>query len=435
MEREIVFTEPYDPPQPYYSEGLREKFKVEELQTPADEDNPQAFAKIGYEPNEAEYEARAQARVDAGGLESTVPNGFPPALSGPLVWCGTTLYGETQFIHNLTEADRNEIGQGLSKFKGSGLKGDQVSKDSFPLPNLGKNLENLRDQVYEGRGLAIVRGLEQEKYSATDLIVVYLGISSYIAERRGKQDQRGSMLVDRDTEPQTKDLSKQQVSICALFPWYMQLTSPPKPFHSDTVTDVLGLLTKSCSAQGGKSILASSWTVYNELAATRPDLIHVLAKPDWPFDTFGRDPPYYKRALLHFLDGKVFLNFSRRLLTGHPLRPRTKGIPGLTDAQAEALDAVHFTAYKHQFKTTMQAGDMRFINNMALLHCRTAFQDDNTSKRHLIRVWLNNEKMCWKLPPALQLAWARVFDDEERGRHWDVDPPEGFVRSRDDSCD
>ncbi|KAI9660053.1 MAG: hypothetical protein M1821_001405 [Bathelium mastoideum] len=355
MEREIVFTEPYDPPQPYYSEGLREKFKVEELQTPADEENPQAFAKIGYEPNEAEYEARAQAKVDAGGLESTVPNGFPPALSGPLVWCGTTLYGETQFIHNLTEADRNEIGQGLSKFKGSGLKGDQVSKDSFPLPNLGKNLENLRDQVYEGRGLAIVRGLEQEKYSATDLIVVYLGISSYIAERRGKQDQRGSML---------------------------------------------GRLPMFC----------------------------LLAR-------FGRDPPYYKRALLHFLDGKVFLNFSRRLLTGHPLRPRTKGIPGLTDAQAEALDAVHFTAYKHQFKTTMQAGDMRFINNMALLHCRTAFQDDNTSKRHLIRVWLNNEKMCWKLPPALQLAWARVFDDEERGRHWDVDPPEGFVRSRDDSCD
>jgi hypothetical protein len=46
------------------------------------------------------------------------------------------------------------------------------------------------------------------------------------------------------------------------------------------------MLTRSCAAEGGASVLASSWTVYNELAATRPDLIHVLAKDDWPFDTY-----------------------------------------------------------------------------------------------------------------------------------------------------
>ena len=76
-----------------------------------------------------------------------------------------------------------------------GLKGDAVSKDNFPLPTLGKDLEGLRDQVYQGRGLAIVRGLDPQKYAdPADLIVIYLGVSSYIAERRGKQDQRGSML-------------------------------------------------------------------------------------------------------------------------------------------------------------------------------------------------------------------------------------------------
>ncbi|KAL9096765.1 MAG: hypothetical protein Q9165_001253 [Trypethelium subeluteriae] len=340
MAHQVVFPQPYDPPQPYYSEGLRERFHVEDETAPADEGNPQSFANIQYEPNKAEYQAKTQARMRAGGLNKTLPDGFPQALSGPLVWDGSVVLSGKQFIHRLTETDQNEIEQGLS----NGLEGDKVSKDNFPLPNLGQQLEELRDQVYRGRGLAIVRGLEPQKYSATDLVVVYLGISSYIAERRGKQDQQGSTLVhinDTDTEPGERDLSKQQ----------------------------------------------------------------------------------------------VFLNFSRRLLTGHPHSPRTEGIPGLTEAQAEALDAVHFIAHRHQFKMAMEAGDLRFINNMAILHCREAFQDDDSSKRHLIRLWLNNEEMCWKLPPHLELAWARVFEDEERGRHWDVEPPLTRGRKRADSCD
>ena len=42
---------------------------------------------------------------------------------------------------------------------------------------------------------------------------------------------------------------------------------------------------KAKAELGGESLLASAWTVYNELAATRPDLVKALAKPDWHFDT------------------------------------------------------------------------------------------------------------------------------------------------------
>jgi len=42
---------------------------------------------------------------------------------------------------------------------------------------------------------------------------------------------------------------------------------------------------------------------------------------------------------------------------------------------------------------------------MSILHCREAFEDDADTKRHLVRVWLNNEERNWKLPSALKLAW------------------------------
>lgn len=64
-----------------------------------------------------------------------------------------------------------------------------------------------------------------------------------------------------------------------------ELLTKNKPFHTDTVCDCLCLVTKNCAAKGGHSILASGWAVYNEIAATRPDIIQELAKPNWPFDT------------------------------------------------------------------------------------------------------------------------------------------------------
>ena len=135
---------------------------------------------------------------------------------------------------------------------------------------------------------------------------------------------------------------------------------------------------------------------------------------------------------------KIITSFSRRLLVGHPPHlPRTGGIPGLTEAQAEALDAVHFIARRHEFRPRMEKGDLRFINNMAILHRREAFRNNAETYRHLVRIWLNNDLACWKLPMPLRLAWARVFDDEEREEHWDLEPPmEGGKISRvAGSCD
>jgi hypothetical protein len=59
-------------------------------------------------------------------------------------------------------------------------------------------------------------------------------------------------------------------------------TSERQVFHTD-IGDVVALFSLSESATGGESFLSSSWRVYNELAATRPDLIRTLAEP-WPFE-------------------------------------------------------------------------------------------------------------------------------------------------------
>jgi Taurine catabolism dioxygenase TauD, TfdA family len=116
-----------------------------------------------------------------------------------------------------------------------------------------------------------------------------------------------------------------------------------------------------------------------------------------------RNPPYHQRALLHLCDGKPILNFSRRVLTGSSESPRAPGIPPITEAQAEALDAVHFSALKHSLELDLKAGDMCFINNLVIMRSRQNFVDDGDSKRYHLRLLLNYPEKGWRIPEGLRL--------------------------------
>jgi len=206
-------------------------------------------------------------------------------------------------------------------------------------------------------------------------------------------------------------------------------TGDAQPFHADVFTDLLALYYLQVAKKGGETLLASSWTIYNELAATRPDIIKTLASDDWVHDLRGMTPAYHKQALLFEEDNKVILNFARRIHTGSAGKPRSKDIPPLTEEQAEALDAVHFCALKHSIELLMQRGDMYFVNNLAVLHSRYAFHDDENNTRHALRLWLHNTERAWKLPEGLKVEWDRTFAPlEEVADHYDIDPFEDKVK-------
>ncbi|KAK7211676.1 hypothetical protein V2G26_018854 [Clonostachys chloroleuca] len=406
---------------PYYSSGIRERFLLHALHSPATIKNIK-YAELDYEFDPIAYQKRSLARVATEKLPKTLPKGWPAAVRGPLAWSGKDFPDETPFIYMISDEENQEIANALARFSKLGIKPEKVTPELFPLPTLQRRLQKIQDEIYYGRGLAILRGLNIDGLSDEQLTVLYLGVTCYVAGVRGKQDQRGSMIMhvlSRDDEDAVHNKLIE------------------KPYHTDTSCDCLCLLTKACAASGGRSLISSAWNVYNILAATRPDLIHTMMQANWPFDTSGRYPPYVNRPILYLHDGKIIMNVSRRQLCGHPNDPRTPGIPGLTEAQAEALDAIHAIAREHEIKTTMQQGDIRFLNNMALLHRRETFYDDDQSKRHLMRLWLHNPKQCWGLPRTLRIAWARIFEDMEREAHWDMSPVRegGRILRTGQSCD
>ncbi|KAG5642401.1 hypothetical protein DXG03_002833 [Asterophora parasitica] len=324
---------------------------------------------IDYHPDEAKYRAR-EARLLAENpdrVNASLPDSFPKQVAGPIVWEGKDWTSEDQWVHHLSADELQEINQALNHFKGLDKPLGYVGKDTFPLPTLSATLRGLAGELYSGRGFFVLRTLPLDTYSREDIAIVYAGISSHVGSARGKQDGTGAVLSH------IKDLSvshaheKGGIGNSAY-------TTDKQVFHTD-VGDLIALMALQSAAEGGTSRISSGGRVYNELAATRPDIINTLSKP-WPLDSFGGDPGYTLRPLLYHEDGHAIIQYSRRHFTGYNAQKRSPNIPPITEEQAEALDAVHFLAEKYSLGLNFQKGDIQYINSMGLLHARDAFRDD-----------------------------------------------------------
>ncbi|KAF8435248.1 hypothetical protein BGX38DRAFT_1100479 [Terfezia claveryi] len=377
---------------------------------------------IDWQPNFAKYGERVKRnklKRAVPGLNTELPFGYPREISSPLVWSGPELkeQGEDKYVFHLTPAEIRETEGALEAFKASKQSMSAISPLSFPLPNLGLRIASIANQLDFGCGFFVLRGFEPRNYSSSDNVILYAGIASYVADKRGRQDEHGNLLlhlIDLGSKVAPDNVRQAPYSNVA------------QPFHTD-LGEIIGLYTLEQAARGGRSKLASTGKVYNELAALRPDHVYTLQKPDWVFDRFGQSPPYLTRPLLYrdAETNNITLAFSRRLLTGSKVSPRSKGIPPMTEDQAEVLDAVHFTAEHHCISLDCKRGDMQFWNNLALLHAREGFKDDPESGnvRHLLRLWLKRENSPWKSPEPLQGLLEEVYGESSGiAERWPLKP-------------
>ncbi|KAJ2922251.1 hypothetical protein H1R20_g14844, partial [Candolleomyces eurysporus] len=365
---------------------------------------------IGYHPDEAKWRARTATRLaeDPSLPNTPLPDGFPAQVSGPIVWAGNDWQTEDQWVYKLSDEELQEIDSALRHFKG---------KDTFPLPTLSPVLKDFARELYQGRGFFVLRTIPIEKYSREELAIIYAGISSHVGSARGKQDGTGAVLAHIKDLTVSHAHEKGGIGNSAY-------TTDKQVFHTD-VGDLIALMALETAAEGGTSKISSGGKIYNELAATRPDLVKTLSEP-WPLDSFGGDPGYTTRPLLYHVpvngDSKIVFQYSRRHFTGYGPQKRSPNIPPITEAQAEALDAIHFLAEKYSLGLNFQKGDIQYINSLGLLHARDEFRDSPEKTRHLVRLWLRNDELAWRTPDPLQGIWTRLYSIAPEDQRFPLEP-------------
>jgi hypothetical protein len=139
-----------------------------------------------------------------------LPPRFPRQLRGPMVWTGQTL-NEQEYTYELSAMEVQELEQAMQHFyscsyhlisrllliaSGLELDGEFINVENFPLPNLGPNLRACAKSVHNAVGFAVLKGLDSRNYTAEENALLFLGISSYIGNRRGRQDIQGSMISE-----------------------------------------------------------------------------------------------------------------------------------------------------------------------------------------------------------------------------------------------
>jgi hypothetical protein len=329
-------------------------------------------------------------------------------IEGPSAWIGAEMCGrEAEWSYRLSASEVAEIGAALKLVQARDLDIADIRREDFPLPTLGPVLDRLRDEVLNGRGFVLLRGMPIEDRPIAESAAAYWGIGTYFGSARS-QNAKGHLLGhiydlggSSATDPNTRSYA----------------TSERQSFHIDRC-DVVALLCLRRAKSGGLSAIVSSMTVHNVMAAQRPDLLARLYRA-FPVDRRGEVPegkgPFYEAPVFNEHAGQLSVLYSRLHIGS---AQRFPGARRLTAEDIEALDMFNALAGDPELRLDMSfmPGDIQFLHNHTILHARTEYEDwpEVERKRHLLRLWLAPPD-ARPLPPVFAECYGGVTVGDRGG--------------------
>lgn len=298
----------------------------------------------------------------------------------PQAWYGPEQAQRTDWVHELTDADRAELRAALAVARASDRPVQALRRPQFPLAGLAARLARMRREALEGRGFFLLRGVPVDELSPWESAATFWGIGLYLGEAVS-QNGKGHVLghvADLGLDYADPEVRGYQ-------------TSAGLNYHTD-FADLVGLLCLRTPQSGGLSSIASSTTIWNEMVRRRPDLARVLLKPvyytRWSEIGSGMKP-FYGMPVFSPCAGRMVVTYVRSAIRKAQLMPE---VPRLTAAQDEALDLFDSLANDPAIHLSMefQPGDIQMLCNHWILHSRTTYVDwpEPERRRHLLRLWL-----------------------------------------------
>lgn len=311
-------------------------------------------------------------------------------VTEPAAWRREDLERDQSWEIRLDEAQRRELDIAVRAVARRGLRAAEFGRESLSLPALGPVLEDVLESMEHGRGLALLRGLpitgEDEEHDARVLWAVGLHLGRALPQhpRVNLGGFRGDLiatLVDQGLDYRRPEVHGAQ-------------TGAAQKAHCDPSDLVALMCVRPARDGGGVSRVVSAMAVYNEILASRPDLLeplyrgyrHYLRKLAADGSSDGLTPrpiPVYS----HYR-GRLSCNFNvRTVQAGVQVLERP-----LPEREQEALDWMVALTEREDlfFDMDLAPGDLQVLNNYTVLHARTGWSDppDPRLRRTMLRLWL-----------------------------------------------
>lgn len=303
-------------------------------------------------------------------------------ITDPGAWIGPKIQHDDGWIYRVDAAAVNEIEAALVHVKRLGVR-IPFAAGAFPLPRFSAELDRVLEEVENGRGFTLVRGIPRDRYTDEECELIYWGLGVYLGNPVS-QNARGHLLGH------VRDEGRIQADPNAR----AYQTNERMDFHTDMLpVDVLGLFCLRTAKSGGASKLVSALTIHNVLRDERPDLLEALYGAfhvDWRGEEPAGEKPWFTLPMFSERDGRVTTRINS--LPYYDSAARHGKQYGPTATQREALERVQEIANRPGLMLSMdfQEGDIQLINNHILLHAREGYEDypEPGRERHLLRMWL-----------------------------------------------
>ena len=300
-------------------------------------------------------------------------------VTGPAAWTPSQMAASQGWIYPLTPDEVEQVKQALKSAEARGITVDTMKLEDFPLGSLAQRLTRIRNDLVDGCGVALIRGMPVAQWTEAQSMLAYAGIGVHLGEPVA-QNAAGRILDhvratgrDWDKDPTVRGYQ----------------TTNALPFHCDK-GDFVALLCLQQGKSGGESCVASSVTIHNALMQRRPDLVPALYGEMW-VDHRGEEPegckPYFLQPLYTWHKGRLYGRTASKYSESAQRFPE---VPRMTKEQAEAIAIVEAYAQSDEFRFDMEfrQGDIQILNNHLVFHSRRAYEDypEPARWRHLVRM-------------------------------------------------
>lgn len=295
-------------------------------------------------------------------------------------WTADDLNADPSWVYELGDAARRDLVRAVRRVHEPAKSLLDYRRADFDLGAAWPTIERALQEAKTGRGMAVLRGLPRAALTADEfeLLTWAIGLHAGVARPQGKATQYLSAVRDVGTVYRSGG-GRGYSSNAEL------------DFHTDGA-DIVLLSCYNVARSGGMSMVTSSVTAHNVMAAECPELAEVLHH-DFPFsrqqEEAPDEAPWYPNPIFDEAHGLLFSKWNRNRVT---MAQRLPGVPPLTNAQRAATDRLDAVLRRPSLMHAMylRPGDVQILNNHVTLHSRTGFEDhdDPALKRTLFRLWL-----------------------------------------------
>src|SRR5687768_761564 len=100
-------------------------------------------------------------------------------ITGPGAWIGREIQDDASWIHHFDADALEEIDAALAHVKRTGAR-IPYGADAFPLPRLKAQLAAILEEVENGRGFILIRGIPRSRYTDEECERLYWGLASHL---------------------------------------------------------------------------------------------------------------------------------------------------------------------------------------------------------------------------------------------------------------